>query len=104
MTPAIRQVTGGATNRRSRRLRIASGLALTLLVAAATAIGQISDDALGNVVIERQGYFDPAFIGELVEQYSRPGFKLDLPFESDLLMIVLSFGIFLEAFDLPSLN
>jgi asparagine synthase (glutamine-hydrolysing) len=31
----------------------------------------------------------------------KPGFKLNLPFDSDLLMIVLTFGIFLDVFGMP---
>lgn len=62
------------------------------------------DDLLSPERIKRQGYFNPATIERLRRQYSQPNFKLNLPFESDLLMIVLSFGVFLEVFDLPDFN
>jgi len=61
-------------------------------------------DLLSYERIKRQGFFDPDTIENLKIKYSEKGFKLNLPFESDLLMIVLSFGIFLDVFDLPTLN
>ena len=61
-------------------------------------------DMLSYERIEKQGYFNPDTIENLKRQYSREGFKLNLPFESDLLMIVLTFGIFLDTFNMPSLN
>ena len=54
--------------------------------------------------IERQGYFNPEVIEKLKAQYSQEGFRLNLPFEDDLLVVVLTFGIFLDVFGLPSLN
>lgn len=60
------------------------------------------NDMLSPATIRRQGYFNPATIERLKKIYSRPGFKLNLPFDSDLLMIVLTFGIFLEVFDMPN--
>jgi len=59
------------------------------------------NDMLSYNQIKRQGYFDPDGIGYLRELYSRPGFSLDIPYEDDLLMVVLTFGIFLEEFDMP---
>ena len=59
------------------------------------------NDMLSSATIRRQGYFNAATIERLKKIYSRPGFRLNLPFDSDLLMIVLTFGIFLEAFDMP---
>lgn len=56
---------------------------------------------LSYETIQRQGYFNPETIERLKAQYSQEGFKLNLPFESDLLMIVLTFGVFLEQFDMP---
>lgn len=61
-------------------------------------------DILSYERIKRQGYFNPDTIEALKRNYSREGFKLNLPFESDLLMIVLTFGIFLDTFKMPSLN
>lgn len=62
------------------------------------------NDLLSYERIKRQGYFNPDAIERLKVQYSKDGFRLNLPFESDLLMIVLSFGIFLDVFQLPNLN
>lgn len=61
-------------------------------------------DLLSYDRIKRQGYFNPDVIERLKLNYSRAGFKLDFPFEPDLLIVVLSFAIFLETFGLPSLN
>ena len=46
--------------------------------------------------IERQGYFNPKVVERLKLQYMQEGFHLNLPFEQDLLAIVLTFGIFLD--------
>lgn len=62
------------------------------------------DDLLSYERIKRQGYFNPDAIERLKKQYASEGFRLNLPFESDLLMTVLSFGIFLDTFEMPSLN
>jgi asparagine synthase (glutamine-hydrolysing) len=62
------------------------------------------DDMLSYDRIKRQGYFNPDVIERLKKQYGREGFKLNFPFESDLLIVVLTFGIFLDVFNLASLN
>ena len=62
------------------------------------------NDMLSYERIERQGYFNPKVIEKLKAQYSQQGFRLNLPFEDDLLVVVLTFGIFLDVFGLPSLN
>lgn len=62
------------------------------------------NDLLSHERIKRQGYFNPDTVERLKRQYLREGFQLNLPFESDLLTIVLTFGIFLERFGLPDLN
>lgn len=61
-------------------------------------------DMLSHERVKRQGYFNPDVIESLKRQYSKDGFKLNLPFESDLLIVPLTFGIFLESFGLPSLG
>nr|XP_061809057.1 asparagine synthetase [glutamine-hydrolyzing] 1-like [Nerophis lumbriciformis] len=58
-------------------------------------------DVLSCDTIRRQGYFDADVVGELKQRYSEPGFKLNQPYESDLLIVIASFGIFLEVFDMP---
>jgi asparagine synthase (glutamine-hydrolysing) len=60
-------------------------------------------DLLSPERIRRDGYFDPQAIANLKQQYGRHGFKLNQPFEADLLFIVITFGIFLETFNMPSL-
>lgn len=62
------------------------------------------NDMLSYERIKRQGYFNPETIERLKAQYSAPGATLHPHLESDLLMIVLTFGIFLDAFAMPSLN
>jgi asparagine synthase (glutamine-hydrolysing) len=62
------------------------------------------DDLLSYNRIRRQGYFNPDAVERLKLQYMQDGFRLNLPFEDDLLTIVLTFGIFLEVFDLPCRN
>jgi asparagine synthase (glutamine-hydrolysing) len=62
------------------------------------------NDLLSYERIARQGYFNPAMTERLKKKYSQPGFKLHPHLESDLLMVVLAFGLLLDLFDLPSLN
>ena len=58
-------------------------------------------DLLSPGTIARQGYFNPDTVQRLVQRYTTPGFQLNVPYEDDLLMIVLSFGLFLELFEMP---
>ena len=62
------------------------------------------NDLLSYERIKRQGYFNPDTIEALKAQYSQPGFKLHPHLEIDLLMMVLTFGLLIDLFDLPSLN
>jgi asparagine synthase (glutamine-hydrolysing) len=62
------------------------------------------NDLLSSDRIKREGYFNPAIIEKLKARYTKKGFALNLPFESDLLIIVITFGIFLEMFDMPNLT
>jgi asparagine synthase (glutamine-hydrolysing) len=59
------------------------------------------NDLLSYETIKRQGYFDPDVIEYLKKSYRKDGFRLNLPFESDLLIVVLTFNIFLELFGMP---
>ena len=63
----------------------------------------LSASPLSRDRIERQGYFDAEEIEKLKARYGTPGFFLSLPLEEDLLMVVLTFSLFLEEFELPSL-
>jgi asparagine synthase (glutamine-hydrolysing) len=58
------------------------------------------NDLLSCERIKRQGYFNPDLIERLKQQYSQEGFKLNLPFEADLLIVVLTFNILLDRFKL----
>ncbi|MCA1581191.1 MAG: asparagine synthase (glutamine-hydrolyzing) [Acidobacteria bacterium] len=61
------------------------------------------EDLLSNDTIARQGYFNAAEVGRLRKQYADPDFMLNIPYETDLLLIVLTFGLFLRLFEMPSL-
>jgi asparagine synthase (glutamine-hydrolysing) len=61
-------------------------------------------DLLSPDRIRRQGYFDPAMVEQLTARDSTPGFQLNQPFETDLLMIVLTFTAFVDRFRLPALE
>jgi asparagine synthase (glutamine-hydrolysing) len=56
------------------------------------------NDLLSYETIKRQGYFNADHIEKLRLQYSRKGFSINAPFETDVLIIVITFGIFLEQF------
>lgn len=62
------------------------------------------NDLLSYERIKRQGYFNENLIERLKTQYSRAGVKLHPHLESDLLMIVLTFGVFLDTFSMPNFN
>jgi len=59
------------------------------------------EDLLSYDTIRRQGYFDPDTVESIKKMYRQDGFKLNLPFDTDLLIIILTFGIFLEQFQMP---
>jgi asparagine synthase (glutamine-hydrolysing) len=56
------------------------------------------NDLLSFDQIKRQGFFDPHQIEMLKHQYKKEGFTINAPFESDLLIIVITFGILLDHF------
>jgi asparagine synthase (glutamine-hydrolysing) len=56
------------------------------------------NDILSFETIRRQGYFNAQSIERLKKRYSEKGFKVNTPFETDLLIIVITFGILLEQF------
>jgi asparagine synthase (glutamine-hydrolysing) len=60
------------------------------------------NDLLSYETIKRQGYFDPNQVEKLKKDYMAEGFDLNIPFDSDLLIILITFGIFLEKFNMPS--
>ena len=65
---------------------------------------ELVEDLLSFERIKRQGYFNPDAVERLKFQYSQEGFRLNPHTEVDLLMVVLTFGMFLEVFQMPSLN
>lgn len=62
------------------------------------------DHYLSPSRIRKNGYFDPGFVAELRHKYADREVGLDLLYEDDLLMTVITHGIFLEAFDMPDLS
>lgn len=61
-------------------------------------------DMLSYDRIRRQGYLNPDVVERLKQRYSQRGFELNAHTETDYLMVVLTFGLFLDLFALPSLN
>lgn len=61
------------------------------------------NDLLSPATIRRQGYFNPEAIQRLRAANSREGASINTTFSTDLLMIVLTLGIFLETFDIGGL-
>ncbi|MGV3610693.1 MAG: asparagine synthase (glutamine-hydrolyzing) [Fluviicola sp.] len=61
-------------------------------------------DMLSYAQIKNEGYFNPDVIERLKKQYLAPSFSVNQTFEIDLLMIVLTFGIFKELYQIPNLN
>jgi len=62
------------------------------------------EDVLSYEHIKRQGYFNPDTVAFLKKRYSQPGFTVNPALEDDLLIVVLTFGLFVDVFGLPSLN
>lgn len=58
------------------------------------------NDILSYDLIKRQGYFNPDHIEQLKTTYKQNGFSINAPFESDLLITVITFGILLDKFNL----
>ncbi|HEV9036672.1 MAG TPA: asparagine synthase (glutamine-hydrolyzing) [Puia sp.] len=56
------------------------------------------DDLLSYDLIRRQGFFDPDEVERLKKQYAQPEFAINAPYETDVLIIVITFGILLEEF------
>jgi asparagine synthase (glutamine-hydrolysing) len=62
------------------------------------------EDLLSYEHIRAQGYFNPEVVEKLKRRYRQPGFRLNAHLETDLLMVVLTFGILMERFHLPALS
>lgn len=59
------------------------------------------EDLLSYERIKAQGYFNPDAVERLKAQYRQPGFTLNPHLQTDLLMVVLTFGLLLDLFELP---
>lgn len=59
------------------------------------------NDLISYDRIKRQGVFNPDEVGRLKKQYTGEGFRINVPFDSDLMIIVITFGIFLDEFEIP---
>ena len=60
------------------------------------------NDLLSPELIKKQGYFDVNTVERLKKTYMQDGFQLHQVFETDFLMIILTFGLFQEIFDVPA--
>ncbi|WP_343672293.1 asparagine synthase (glutamine-hydrolyzing) [Chitinophaga sp.] len=60
------------------------------------------NDLLSASTIKRQGYFNVETVERLKKTYMQDGFRLHQVFETDFLMIILTFGLLQEIFDLPA--
>ncbi|WP_255763285.1 asparagine synthase-related protein [Fulvivirga maritima] len=56
------------------------------------------NDLLSYDTIKRQGFFNPEEIDKLKNTYKQEGFTINAPYETDLLITVITFGILLEQF------
>jgi asparagine synthase (glutamine-hydrolysing) len=59
------------------------------------------EDLLSPALLRRQNYFDADAVQRLRRQHLADGPKLNATFDTDVLMLVLSFGLFVETFSLP---
>lgn len=59
------------------------------------------NDLLSYEKIKREGYFNPDTVQRLIHMHGQNNYTLDTTFESDLLMTVLTFEMFLDLFDMP---
>lgn len=55
-------------------------------------------DVLSYDLIKKQGYFNPDHIESMKKTYSQPDFKINAPYENDMLITVITFGILLDTF------
>ncbi|MEO3814839.1 asparagine synthase (glutamine-hydrolyzing) [Sphaerisporangium sp. B11E5] len=60
-----------------------------------------AQDMLSYDRIKRQGYFDPGTVERIKLHHLRDEFSIHPHLGDDLLLVVLSFGVLLDAFDLP---
>lgn len=56
-------------------------------------------DMMSYDTIKKQGIFDADYVEDLKRQYMSPGFKLNLPYDSDMLIIVMTTSILMNTFN-----
>lgn len=61
-------------------------------------------DLLSYDRIKRQGYFNPDTIERLKKIYGREGFRLNVPFDNDLLIVVITFNCLLDVFNIADFS
>lgn len=61
------------------------------------------NDMLSYEKIKKDGYFDADKVENLKVQYLQDGFRLNLPYDTDYLIMVLTFSIFKEKFKMSNL-
>jgi asparagine synthase (glutamine-hydrolysing) len=65
----------------------------------------LQNETIENVLdpqrVRKQGYFDPAAVETLRKNYAARDFRLNAPYEDDLLIVVITFGLCLDLFHLP---
>lgn len=59
------------------------------------------NDILSHDVIKKQGFFNAGQVEKLKKTYKQDGFTINAPFESDLLITVITFGILLDKYFKP---
>jgi asparagine synthase (glutamine-hydrolysing) len=62
------------------------------------------NDLLSFSRIQYEGYFNAQTVENLKKTYMQPGFQINVPFDDDLLIVVITFGLFLETFNMPALS
>jgi asparagine synthase (glutamine-hydrolysing) len=58
---------------------------------------------LAEARIKREGYFNSKTVEALKARYRQRGFRLTIPYDDDLLVLLITFELFLDAFDLRAL-
>lgn len=61
------------------------------------------EDMLSYERIKRHGIFNPSKIEQLKQEYSKPDFKLNVPYDNDYLMVVLTTEMLFDKFGLEGL-
>lgn len=59
---------------------------------------EMIEDILSYEVIKKQGIFNPDTVEKLRKQYMQDDFRLNIPYDNDMLVIVITFGMFLNTF------